>query len=326
MNITKYDCKTKTKLIIGAFAASLICAGCGILSNPVNYSAPAIMEYSISGGVVGVNEKTIINENGFGELAHYAYGQKFVIQYQLSESQLDSLKRTFDDADFFYLKNEYKPSQTVADGFSYTITYATGDRTKTVLAEDGANYPKKLRNLLGKLHETNLLIKSIPDAGTLVIDREYKIKQWLFSEDIKLEDNLQKEVYYLDSKVFREIFSFFVRIHNEEPRSSFLFWENDHLYQISASGLALYFEENIGNYFYPFRRHPVRFWPPEFGFQLSEIPEAGLILESEEFNRVNNLLKEDATYFNIFIFDELKDGGKAVSLYLVSGKPRVIQK
>ena len=135
--------------LAGVFATFPIWAGCGVFSNPVDYSAPAIIEYAISGGVLGIHVEITVNETGFAELIQGTRGgQRFVIQSQLSESQWGALKTTFDAANFFGLRNEYKPSYSVADGFSYAISYTAEGRTKTVTVKDGADYPKKLEDLL----------------------------------------------------------------------------------------------------------------------------------------------------------------------------------
>lgn len=190
-------------------AGLLLISGCNIpnsvdSSASVDYLAPAVIEYTISGGIGGIHEETTIDENGVADLSR----GRFIVRYQLTEDELDSLKMMFDQADFFNLKDEYIPSQPVDDGFRYSITYTTDDKSKTVIAEDGANYPRGLEDLLVRLRRTNGVILSNPDAGTLVIRWEYMIKEWPFSHEVSLADNLQNKVYYTDSELSRDIFNF----------------------------------------------------------------------------------------------------------------------
>lgn len=90
----------------GAAVLAVFCllAGCG--SNPVDYSASARIEYTIAGGLPATYEKTSIDEQGLVEFIHHSRGGEFVTHFQLSASQLDSLKAAFDQADFFSLKND----------------------------------------------------------------------------------------------------------------------------------------------------------------------------------------------------------------------------
>lgn len=281
------------------------------IKNPVDYVAPAIIEYTIAGGIAGIQEETIIDDNGLSELCH---GGGFILHYQLTESQLYKLKSMFSEADFFNLRNEYVPSRPIMDGFYYSITYTTDSKTKTITAATGAKFPNELEKLIEMLHELNSIIRSNADAGTLLIRWEYTIKEWLFTNNIKLEDNLQNRVYTDGSEVFKEIFRFFKELQQNDINA--LFWEGDYLYEITVGWGG---EEN-DDYFKVNRKHPVRYWPENFGFNISRIPEKGIILEGEILSVVSNLLEEDVTNFNIFIFDALRDGGKAVSLILISGK------
>ncbi len=308
-------------LLVAICTSFLLLLSCGIFNNPFDYPTPAIIEYSISGGLAGIWEKTSIDENGLVKLNHHAYDREFIIHYQMTGIELESFKRNFDKADYFKLKNEYKPSHPIKDGFFYTITYMTESKTKTINVEGGANYPQKLKILLETFHETNMIIFSNPDAGTLLITTEFIIQDWPFSDNIKLEDSFRNEVYHEGSEVTTKIFSYFLEIHQKNVNTPPLFWENDYLYEIMVSWTGVDVQ-NIGSNFYPLRRYPVSYWPQDFGFDLTQISETDIILRDERLIAVQNFLKENESYYeNIFIFSELKDSAKAVAVYLIYGQP-----
>lgn len=149
---------------IGAVSSvSLLLSGCDsdILGH-VDYTAPAAIEYTISGGFAGIHQVTAIDEQGFCEMVD---SRNDVIHHQLTDDHLDSLKTAFEEADFFKLKDKYSPPHIVMDGFFYSISYSTNRKSKTVTVEDGADFPEGLGRLLQILHETNWKILSSQDTS-----------------------------------------------------------------------------------------------------------------------------------------------------------------
>jgi hypothetical protein len=149
---------------IGAvLSVSLLLSGCDsdVLGH-MDYTAPAAIEYTISGGFAGIHQGTTIDEQGFCEMVD---SQDSVIHHQLTDDHLDSLKAAFKEANFFTLKDKYSPPQIVMDGFFYSISYSTNRKSKTVTVEDGADFPEGLGRLLQILHETNWKILSSQDTS-----------------------------------------------------------------------------------------------------------------------------------------------------------------
>lgn len=287
--------------------------------NPIDYSAPAFIEFTISGGFAGSFDKLEINETALAKLTH---GGGYIIQYQLNMDQLDSIKTAFKEAEFFTLKDEYIFPTTIIHGFSYKISYKTGSHMKTVYIIGYKNLPEELEELLQTLYNIYILIMENPDAGTLKITHRFNINKWLFSDHTRLKENVQKKVYYTNSEESKAIFNYFVNIYRGDLNRGY-YWEKDYLYQITFSGVGLSFEENIGNYFFPVRRVPVRYWPEDtLRIALSAIPEEGLVLEGELFIQFQQFLKKDGAirFDNVFIYDELKDGGEAVLVNLINGR------
>lgn len=149
---------------IGAVSSvSLLLSGCDSdIVRSVDYAAPAVIEYTISGGFAGIHQGTTIDEQGFCEMMD---SRNSVIHHQITDDHLDSLKAAFKEADFFKLKDKYSPPQIVIDGFFYSISYSTNRKSKTVTVEDGADYPEGLGRLLQILHETNWKILSSQDTS-----------------------------------------------------------------------------------------------------------------------------------------------------------------
>ena len=149
---------------IGAvLSVSLLLSGCDsdVLGH-MDYTAPAAIEYTISGGFAGIHQGTTIDEQGFCEMVD---SQDSVIHHQLTDDHLDSLKAAFKEVNFLKLKDKYSPPQIVMDGFFYSISYSTNRKSKTVTVEDGADFPEGLGRLLQILHETNWKILSSQDTS-----------------------------------------------------------------------------------------------------------------------------------------------------------------
>ncbi len=314
-----------TKVFLGYYfvaAIFLVSTACDF-SNPWDYSHPAHIAYTISGGFGGIHVQTTIDENGQAELSHRYYPQKFVVHYELTPVQLDSLKDAFDQADFIALRRKYEPKHPIADGFFYAISYTSDGATKTVEVEDGADYPKKLNVLLSELHRVNGMILENPDSGTLLIYQSFAIHIWPFSEAIKLGDHSGERIYFNNTEQYRQIFNYLDQLDRQVSLYEIVFWEGDSLFTLGLSRQGPTFEENIGSYFQVWGI-PIRYWPMEFGFALSDIPETGRVLTALNYKLVRRLLNDYRVYPQLFIFDELRDGGKAVTLVLVSGRPENI--
>jgi hypothetical protein len=291
--------------------------GCDF-SNPWDYSSPATISHSITGGIAGIHEETVINENGLAKLTHHYSHQKYVVHDQLTSSQLDSLKDAFDRADFLTLRDRYEPKQIIMDGFLSSTTYSSDDGCKTVAVESGADLPKGLSGLLEQLYRTNEIILQNPDAGTLLIGSTFTIKVWPFSENIKLADHIDQDIHLNNAALYRDIFNLLDQIGGDIHQT--VLWEGDHLYRITFWRNGLTFEENIGSYFRVWDV-PLRYWPAEFGFSLRDIPPTGQIVSAAAHRDVRQFLNENTYYLQLFIFDELKDDGQAVWVTLLSGKP-----
>ena len=265
------DCKRAFLIVVTGTALIILpSSGCDKdVLEPADRSTPMVtmvIEYTITGGFAGIHEETHIDVDGF---CRFIYGPGNEADYQMSESLLDSVRWLFQRANFFNLKNVYTPSQTVMDGFYYTITSSMPERSKTVRAETEAPHPQSLNRLLELLHELNWRIRSHADVGTLRIGREHTIKAWTFTENVRLADNVGNRIIDDGSEHFDEIFRFLREISQNDV--SALFWEGDFLYRITVNWGGSVEKDS----FQVIRQIPVRFWPAGFGFSLDQIPEGG---------------------------------------------------
>ncbi len=158
------DFKRAFLIVVSGALFIILLPGCDSdVLEPTDRLTLMVIEYTITGGFAGIHEETHIDEYGF---CRFTYGSGNEADYQMRESLLDSVRWLFQRADFFNLKNVYTPSQTVMDGFYYTITSSTTERSKTVKTETEALHPPSLNRLLDMLHELNRRIRFHTDVGT----------------------------------------------------------------------------------------------------------------------------------------------------------------
>jgi len=137
----------------------------------------------------------------------------------------------------------------------------------------------------------------------------------MFTEDVHSAYNEVIRISDDGSEHFDEIFRFLREISQNEV--SALFWESDFLYRITVNWGGNIEKDS----FLVIRQIPVRFWPAGFGFSLDQIPEEGMVMEGDSLKGIGDYLKTSHMDSNIFVFDELQDNGKSVSLILMSGWP-----
>ncbi|MFC1724771.1 hypothetical protein ACFL4T_04025 [candidate division KSB1 bacterium] len=283
--------------------------------NPVSYdySEPAEIEYTISGGLAGNTERTTIDKNGFGKLFHFLSGNEIEVSCPLQDELYSKLQSKIKNSDFFNLNDDYNTDRPVLDGFSYSITYSTENRTKTITAVDGAAVPVTFPSLFNTLREINSFIRQNSETQTLFVYEEYIIKDWPFSDKIRLSDNLDNSIYLNELDISNEVYNFFLEIRNSEDDA--IFWEGDCLYRMRKG----WYGDEL-QYIEPSSQHQLRYWPDETNIDINDIGKSGLVLEEDKLSTVQNLLS-GYWYTKIFILGELKDGGKAVYLLLINGKP-----
>jgi hypothetical protein len=121
-------------LMLMALLLAVMASGCNGTKE-----SEAWLEYQRSGGFAALEDRLTIYENGGAILV--SHGQK--VEFSLSLSSLDELRRLFEEADFAQLDQEYRPQDSGADLITHEISYQ-GHR---VLAQDGA-IPESLGPIL----------------------------------------------------------------------------------------------------------------------------------------------------------------------------------
>ena len=293
------------KYILTVFAATLILTSCDIKFNDDNSEFINIL-YNVRGGYVSINETIIIGFNGFSEMRYL----KYKLHFQLPDSVFENLNRKFEEADFFNLEAKYPLHGSGYDCLSFTIMYSTGYKSKSIKADWCGKIPDKLEELLITLYKTRHLIISNPDVITLHISWIYKIKEWPFSDILRLK------IYHFDyvdldtESRFNDIICYFDSL--KYDNQNYLFLENDYLYQVS-----LVRDEEDSNQLYIIQFEYYTELPEIFGFRLNEFSRNSYAV-SQNIKGIKKFLRDH--YLCVFIEDNLTDGVRAGNIYFIPGK------
>jgi len=113
-------------------------------------------EYSKSGGIAGINEKTTFDsKTGVIRLYKYSLG---AVEKRLSNASVQAISDAIVDAKFFELRSSYPPKVNgAADYFSYSLAVTLDNLTHSVSWVDGfassVPVPEALRNIANKIEQ-----------------------------------------------------------------------------------------------------------------------------------------------------------------------------
>ncbi|MFZ0454392.1 MAG: hypothetical protein WAM24_11625 [Ignavibacteriaceae bacterium] len=264
------------------------------------------VEFQVTGGYAGIQQQTIISENGEVVFLYYYKTHEYIISKILSKSQLDSLYIILDE--IFDLDDEYRPEQSIMDNYTYKINYQSlSGNKKSIIAESGIEIPEELKIIIRKLSEINVFIQMNPDYGTLtsIWDIEDVIKKWKFS-NIKLE---KKVYYYNEMNESDSILSYFEEIKNNVG-FNVLFLSQDSLYSIYDGGTDY-------GYFNVYEVFQAKLWNNYFQDDISITRDTGIVKTTNEWQQMDILFNNTYAY----VIDKIDDNGRAVQLQLIPGKP-----
>jgi hypothetical protein len=114
----------------------------GAVACLTNTVSGQLVGFQVSGGFAGVDDRLTIDKNGVATLTHR--GGK-VGSANLSEPELNQLKRALANAEFQALKPKYF-SPNAYDSFEYTLTYSC----RVVTADEGS-IPRQLGPVIDQL-------------------------------------------------------------------------------------------------------------------------------------------------------------------------------
>lgn len=132
--------------LIGLVLLMLLVGGCVNSGTPSPRSV--LVNYQVSGGIVGFEDQLTIYYDGHVELQRKNMEREFTLE----PSQVAHLKDLLKKANFPSLKEEYLNVNVGADLIEYFITYQVGDRKYTVHTEDGA-VPDTLQPVIAELDQ-----------------------------------------------------------------------------------------------------------------------------------------------------------------------------
>ncbi len=286
----------------------LIITGCKETSISPEESLTFIkLEYKVTGGFAGINEETVIYENGEAEFIHSFRGRKYIINVNLTKKQLNSINSLINTNKINELQDEYKPDYPVMDGFYNELKYTSKDGNKKIKFESGITLPQELTNIADMLYELREYMKLNSNFATLtnLWDREEIIKTWLFP-NIKLEN---KAFFYDTIENSNEILNYFESIRNNFGYS-ILYLQADSLYSIYDGGTDY-------GYFNVHEVFTARLWRDVFDVDIKVIQNEGLVKTRDEWMAMNISFDEN----HVFVIDKIEDNGKALKLKLIPGKP-----
>ncbi|QSZ66405.1 hypothetical protein RJ40_02265 [Methanofollis aquaemaris] len=132
-----------TILISGCLLLALLAAGCTSAAGAPENVDGTLVEYHLSGGIMGANETVVVYANNTAVVSRH--GEETLVP--LEQGTMDNITGIIASEAYLSLGPEYRPASRGYDLFSYEVTAAG----KTVRAEDGA-VPPALAELIDELN------------------------------------------------------------------------------------------------------------------------------------------------------------------------------
>jgi len=267
------------------------------------------LEFIVEGGFGGTYENLTVNE----DYTVSYIGPGYNIQSFLWKSQVGSIIESIYNNNFFQLDDEYKPSQPVMDDLTFTITYHSESKSKTVKASGASSGYMYIANIVKELNAVVDILKKGIYCGKVFVNKKIILEEWPFSDSVRISDSYNEKVY-----VSEEIFNHFKDYHNQDKKV--VYFEGEWTYTVNGSGgYARSYSELTKGFYITFHHRYIPFrWPEEIGIQLNGIPEGGIFVTSSAYKIINELL-ENSHYPYYFIDDDLKTGNYIYQIGLNRG-------
>jgi hypothetical protein len=126
--------------------------GLGGAPAPAHAELPVLVNYTRTGGIVGMNQALTVYDNGRLEVATWR-GQEQLnrIEHQVDPAELLALRRIVEDGEFRALGGPYVNTRG-ADLMTHTLRVNTSQGPKQVEATDGIDWPPPLRAAIEELN------------------------------------------------------------------------------------------------------------------------------------------------------------------------------
>jgi hypothetical protein len=141
----------RTRLGTAGAALVLDLAGAvGGRAAPVPPSPPAVVHFTVEGGIAGRQERLDVADDGSLRLfvRDVEAGQG-----RLAPAALARLQALLDSPAFRDLGRRYLPANTCCDRFEYTVRVERAEGEQTVTTIDGVKWPAPLADAIGLLQE-----------------------------------------------------------------------------------------------------------------------------------------------------------------------------
>ena len=275
-----------------SIAGVLLLIACG---NVIPLSPSSVenfyLEYRVMGGFGGVNDVLIIEEGGGFSYSARNYNFTGVIDEDQRETILNGLFSN----NFFMLKEKYFHKQQIMDVLTFSFTFRSGKIVKEVIGH-GGKLPKAVVNIIDILTDVIKDLKTTITSGKVIPYRNWILEEWLFSDRVKLADNVHKKVF-----VGKEIFDYFKEQSLQDVKIVYL--EDGLIYRIVSNGAFGIPYEDHDEFYIETRdpKNPFR-WFPETVASLADIPPEGIMVYDADYKRIRDFYEN--VYSPRYIIDE----------------------
>jgi hypothetical protein len=280
---------------------------------------PFSISYYISGGEGGFRDTLILQDDGFIKFhGHYLYERECCHQDTVNPKYFNEIVKVVKISGFFDLNEQYGPNYHCKDGTSQTIRCLFGSARKTVLIEECTDRNSTFEIVTNKLREILRIAWPQIDCGTLYPNFISIVRKWPFSDSLPISKIFEVESSKIDPrkigtdrriavKAPKYAYDKFREIENKTTLRQ-VYYENGYTYDLVSN-------DNRFEFYIISREKPVQF-SPEFGINLSDIPEEGVFLEKDKLKGILDYLKRN---FPKFISFSSNDNGILCSVDIVLG-------
>lgn len=249
------------------------------------------LEYRVTGGIGGVNNVLVINNESFSYSSRNYNFNGFI-----NEVQRDNILNGLISNNFLLLREEYFHKNQVMDALTFSFTFQSGNINKKVTGHGGI-LPKAVSNLISIMSTIIEDLKTTINSGKVIPWNLSTLEEWPFSDQVKLSENVQKDVI-----AGKDIFE-----HLKARRFqglNIVYLEEGIIYRISTRAEFKYpFEEQTTSFSIKARdaKEPFR-WLPENVAKLANIPPEGIKIHDANYREIRDYFEN--FYPSRYIIDQ----------------------
>lgn len=223
----------------------------------------------------------------------------YVVTDDLTADHKSGWGQRLEDVGFFCLADNYSPAETVADGFSHSMTVNNRGRTHTVYVESGSNAPAELTELLWDIFN-EIILAVYYDSTTIgtLVSKKSPLLEWPFAEQAPL---LAAAYAFADVDSTGEIRTFLDSLYYpggwRQNSTEYFFLNNSMVHTIGYWG-GDEFGFRSGDSLYH--------WPKNIPITLGDIGDDGLVLKGDLYRQVRSIIGTPPNHRYYFYEGEIK--------------------